>query len=521
MATIIQTGFDDGHRAELVAAEALAAPSRFESDHGRYVAWLRDAAVPLSRELVSKAAEQDIVGVSVALANYEAERFKLIGTVSPPFCRTLDPDDDRICDDEDPTPLGEYGAQIRAVAKEIAAENRRTGVLFPVLREAETLGAVELVQPTIIAALERLLAQTRAITPPDALRQDHDRFVLALDERLGVARRISQAVQARDFDRLLEGFREADLYAASLERAISPTLRPLVAFLFPPDTTAGAGLTSQEAEYLDSLDAAVSRLNAANSSFGRELSRSYPTRSAMLRAIEGADFDGATSALQETLNQIDPPRQFRADHQRLADFFNEFFAERSRGEALASQDLFTVMVDRKDFLLGYLRNAQRSTPPFCRAVVFGDPASVCDDEVPGGDYGPAVRRLFNTYFAVEFGPRVQSFPLGLTQGEVFEGLLLINPEIEEVLETALRELKALQPPAPYEADHQVLVRYVDETLGVARAITQAARDRDAETQRAKFFESFTVLCNAVNALSDEIRPILGPHVAPNPNCLGG
>ena len=244
----------------------------------------------------------------------------------------------------------------------------------------------------------------------------------------------------------------------------------------------------------------------------------YPTRDALLEAIRVSRLLGANQRLRETLGQLEPPERFREDHARLALFLEDFSRERDVDAALANEDLLQVAVDRKDFLLGYGRAAQGSTIPFCNAVAFGDASEICKSEVPGGDYGSQLREILNTYLAVEFGPRVSSFPLGLSQDEVFEALLLFNPEIGEVLAEAGDKVRALQPPDRYQADHAVIVRFLDEILGVAQAITRAARDQDGEAQRAQFMESGVVSCRAVRALSDDIRPILGPHLAPNPGC---
>ena len=100
--------------------------------------------------------------------------------------------------------------------------------------------------------------------------------------------------------------------------------------------------------------------------------------------------------------------------------------------------------------------------------------------------------------------------------------MLINPEIEKVLEEAGARVRALQPPSNYQSDHAVIVRFLEENLETARGITKAAQDQDGVAQRAYFTESGAVLCRAVRALSDEIRPILGPHFSSDvPQCGSG
>ncbi|MCH8283344.1 MAG: hypothetical protein IIC20_02060 [Chloroflexi bacterium] len=519
LARIRDTGFDVGHEEQLRAAEALTPPGTLRGDHDLYVAWLQESGIPLSRELTAKATDEDVVGAVVALIDYRVPFFRLLATVSPAFCRALGvPQGLSICDRGDDVPFGDYGERFRTLAVDLGAESQRTNALFPALRPEEGLTAVAAIQPALVQGLESILESVRKLDPPDELRQDHDRFIQAVDDLLGSARDISQAAEAQDFGELLAGLRRANLYAASLERSISPVARPLVAFLFPPGSAERAAQTVEEAGYLDSLDKAVSEINAANEAVGRALSQVYPTRDALLEAIRVSRLLGANQRLRETLGQLEPPERFREDHARLALFLEDFSRERDVDAALANEDLLQVAVDRKDFLLGYGRAAQGSTIPFCNAVAFGDASEICKSEVPGGDYGSQLREILNTYLAVEFGPRVSSFPLGLSQDEVFEALLLLNPEIEEVLAEAGDKVRALQPPERYQADHAVIVRFLDEILGVAQAITRAARDQDGEAQRAQFMESGVVSCRAVRALSDDIRPILGPHLAPNPGC---
>ena len=290
----------------------------------------------------------------------------------------------------------------------------------------------------------------------------------------------------------------------------------------PTPSTLGLSAEEAEAEYLRTLGSAVSDVNTATDEVGRILSQVYPTKGAVLQAITDTNSVSATRRLQETLSQLTPPARFREDHERLVAFTSEFEADYDTEAALARGDLFQVIVDRKDFLLGYGRAVQQSSLPFCNALAFGDASIVCDTDVPGGEYGVQLRTILNTYLAVEFFPRVTSFPLGLSQEEVFEGLLLINPEIEAVLEAAGARVRALQPPSNYQSDHDVIVRFLEENLETARGITKAARDQDGVAQRAYFTESGAVLCRAVRALSDEIRPILGPHFSSDvPQCGSG
>ena len=96
----------------------------------------------------------------------------------------------------------------------------------------------------------------------------------------------------------------------------------------------------------------------------------------------------------------------------------------------------------------------------------------------------------------------------LSNEERFAALAIIQPEIERVLEEALSSAQGLEPPGELQADHDVVVRYLEETLDTARAITRATQERDVPAQREQFIRSGTVFCDAEQALSPAARSIV-------------
>ena len=435
LALLEETGFGEAQDTLLKAITELEPPGELRADHEAYIRWLGEAGVPLSSAVTIAIDGGDLTAVVLTLAEFDVSRFTLLSEVSSAFCRTLNPDDDLIppndhfCGDDRPLPGGGYGVQLRAVMEKLVAGFvPRTGVLRPALTESEQMDALSTVQPDIISLFEDSLETARGLRPPTDLQQDHNRTVQLLEETLTVARDIMQAAEARDFESLIEQFRRSLLYAESAERALSPAIRPLVSPLFgeaPPDQVV---LSKEEADYLDKLDTAVSAIEDKFGKVGRALSQSYPTRERLLSALAEADVSGAVEALSDQLSSTDPPERFRPDHEALVAMLESLPTAGRFDELLEKEDLVAISLARKDFLLGMGRVAQQSSRPFCDTAAFGNPETVCDDDVPGGEYGVALRRALN-HTSVEFGPRVSSFPLGLSTEEVFAALEILQPEI--------------------------------------------------------------------------------------------
>ena len=156
------------------------------------------------------------------------------------------------------------------------------------------------------------------------------------------------------------------------------------------------------------------------------------------------------------------------------------------------------------------------SPALCRAATIPPRAATfCDtgDPLPGGQYGVELRSAFKR-FVVEFGPRVSSFPQAFTPEERFAGLEVLQPEIERALEESIESISALEPPAEFQADHDRLIQYLEETLDTARAITAAAAARDFPKTQEQFARSGEVLCTAYTDLSHEFRSLVSFFFTP-------
>ena len=524
LTTLREADFAGTHATLLEEVRQLHPPGDLRADHQAYLEWLRDAGVPFSQDMAAAIGADDLVAFVLARARFGVSHSTLLAGLSPAFCRTLNPEDDLLppnnhfCDDDEGLTGGEYGVQLRALTKRIAAEFfPRAEVFRPALRENEQIEAVAAVQHDLVTLFEEVLEAAQELQPPAELQVDHDRFIQFLEETLDVSRGVLRAAEAQDFEQLFAEFRRSSLYAESAERAFSPAIRPLVATLFGEASEDQIVLTSAESQYLDRLNAGASRIEAAFDAVGRDLSQTYPTRERLMGALRQADTGGAVRALLEELRQLAPPERFRTDHEGLVGFLSDLATTGNFDQTLEDDDLVGASLARKDFLVGMGRLAQGSLPPFCRAAAFGDANAIFDDDVPGGEYGVALRQALNRS-AVEFGPRVSSFPLGLATDELITALEILQPEIIKALEETGAAVRALQPPPELRADHQRIVAYWENVLVVSRAISRAVEARDTLEQQRQFRESGVVFCGAAQNLSDAIRPILGPHLFPGPGC---
>ena len=254
----------------LQEAQQVQPPGDLRADHQAYLEWLRDAGVPFSREMAGAIQSLDLAAFVVARARHEVSRITFLAGVSPAFCRTLNPENDLLlpndhfCDNDETLVGGQYGVQVRALIKRLAAEfGARTGVFRPALRENEQLEAVAAVQPDVVSLFEEILEAAQGLQPPAELRADHDRLIQLLVDSPDVARSVLRAAGEQDFNRLFHEFRRSRLYRKSAERAFSPAIRPLIAAFFGEAQEDQMVLTAAEAQYLDRLDAGVSKIEAA------------------------------------------------------------------------------------------------------------------------------------------------------------------------------------------------------------------------------------------------------------------
>ena len=149
--------------------------------------------------------------------------------------------------------------------------------------------------------------------------------------------------------------------ATSTSPPATPTEIPL---------TAVGELTGAETRYLDTLEAAVRRMDQVVSSVGTALDQTWPTRERLIDVLSEARIGDARASMLEELDQLDPPDRFQEDHHRYMAFLREQVPLTQEHDQRASQgDLAEVVVYRARLLaarsvfFGTLASAD-----FCNAI---------------------------------------------------------------------------------------------------------------------------------------------------------
>ena len=278
----------------------------------------------------------------------------------------------------------------------------------------------------------------------------------------------------------------------------------------------GSEESEAEVRYLNEIGAIDARMGDALDSIGDALNTTWPTRSRLIEVLEEMDILAILATQGQEANQVSPPVRFRSDHERYLQFLNEATPiARDHQRAVDNEDVLAIFMGRARFLLNRNRMLDASSPAFCQGLA---PPDAPPDEVavncggaeglPGGVYGDQLHDIMRRYSS-EFGPRVSSFPPMFTPDELFESLAILNIEIEDTIEEALEGVRGLRPSASFRQDHEVVVLYLRDNLELARAITQAARERDNRKLLDDYFpESGVVLCTAQQNLSEDFRPIV-------------
>ena len=217
-------------------------PERFQADHQLLLQYL-DGAVRLDRE-IGKAIE-DGDPVQFVVSNFE------LGTVETSVRAVLDlsPQVRNIAfrqlafSFEAPGPDvidGGYREAVYTILRELRVRFRRTGpeyLAFNLLpNDADQV--VSRAAPGFIAVLEDARRRVAALTPPDELREDHDRLVRYFDDTLAAQRAVVNASASEDLSGMRDGMDRTRNAFCEAARGFSDAMKPDVFTQFggpPPD----------------------------------------------------------------------------------------------------------------------------------------------------------------------------------------------------------------------------------------------------------------------------------------------
>jgi hypothetical protein len=108
----------------------------------------------------------------------------------------------------------------------------------------------------------------------------------------------------------------------------------------------------------------------------------------------------------------------------------------------------------------------------------------------------------------------------LNDEETLEVLAAVAPNAIDALEQIVNDVRSLEPPAEFVADHDILVEYLDDFLGMAIEQRQAAERDDLEALQAQIPLLIELFCGTVNELSPTITPFVSVHFG-GPTPCGG
>ena len=248
--------------------------------------------------------------------------------------------------------------------------------------------------------------------------------------------------------------------------------------------------TAAEQAYLDDVEGAAMLIGEKFAQFGELMGRVYATRGALFEALEEAGAGTAFDAGLAAMEALDPPERFRDDHALGLDGLRDFQrVDREVGQAVVDNDLVAFAL--ANVQLGRLSvvNPLQHSSTFCLAR-FNDSPNLCErpDFSSSGEYG---ERLYSIMIRIEtdVGPAVGAGQLpALNDEEILEILNAVAANALKILEQSGEDVRALDPPDGFEADHDRLVRYLGDLLEIATKWQQAVEGGDlaaasVQTQR--------------------------------------
>ena len=301
------------------------------------------------------------------------------------------------------------------------------------------------------------------------------------------------------------------------------------------DTASDQPLSDDESDFLRRVGIAFRQSQANFDAFGRILSQEQESAEALLSALSEAGAGTSFDPVIEALDELQPPERFRTDHEvALEAMLAVAAADRDIGQAAADGDIvaFTLGNMQLGLLQGEL--ALDVSPEYCEAL-SSDPVDMplCEREAGGGAYGLALHSIMSR-FQAEFSPRVGALmgpDTGLFAAVTFAPVLTaedysrldaaVGADIEDVLEQTRRDVQALDAPAEFRTDHDRLLQFLDETLGVVQAVLQAGVQQDSIQRTEELERGRVAFCSTAEDFSPEFQAIVDVFFDPDPGFCAG
>lgn len=280
-----------------------------------------------------------------------------------------------------------------------------------------------------------------------------------------------------------------------------------------PTATPAGTPTAAEQAYLDEVENAAGLLLENFAHFAEVMNGLFATRGALFGALEeagaGTAFDSGLAAMEA----LQPPERFLDEHELAVDSLREFQRlDRQVGQAVEDADLVAFALANVQLTELSIESPLQHSETFCLARFIGAP-HLCErpDFSSSGAYGEGVYFALNRIETDVAPALLGSLLPGLSDEEALEVLAAVAPSAIDALEQIENDVRALDPPAEFVTDHDILVEYLGAFLGIATDRRQAAERGDLEAIQAQIPLLIELFCGAANDLSPTITPFVVVH----------
>ena len=198
----------------------------------------------------------------------------------------------------------------------------------------------------------------------------------------------------------------------------------------------------------------------------------YPTRGALIQALENAGVGTAFDATLEELEQISPPPKYEADHQSLVSGTRQLSElDKDAAEAVRKGDLVTFSLVNGEMARSTSSMMDGLSPSYCSrlSIPGGQEVPGCRpvDPLPAGSYGIELSQTLRNFASSLFtGGASTAFALSLTPTEIAEVAEREFPLLIGAFSEYATQIRDLQPPEEMAEDHQRLVDFFNEGPGL-------------------------------------------------------
>jgi hypothetical protein len=287
------------------------------------------------------------------------------------------------------------------------------------------------------------------------------------------------------------------------------------------DPTAAPELTQEDQTYLNQVRTAFRRSDSNFEKFRTALAQSFSSPEAILTALVDAGAGTTFDPVLEGLEELQPTERFAADHQILLRRAGELVAtDQGIGEAAANEDIVAFELGNVELALLQGGMQLELSSEACDSLPDGPELCEPDRELPGGEYGAELNDVMRT-LAVEFTPRVgvlNEGPQGpflaltfvplYTPEELMELYGAVEADVMASLANASSEVAALEPTDDLEADHKLLLAWLEETSGIFEALFQSAGEDDRNERGSLQEQGRIAYCNTADDFSPLARPLV-------------